>query len=467
MAISAIDETGDPGRLPPQDLEAEEAVLGAMLISEVALGECLEHLKPEDFYRTTHAEIFRAIRELAQGAQKIDQLTVSDQLQMRGTLDEVGGKTQVFALAESPPVVANARRYAEIVRTNATLRGLIRAGGQIAQLGYDRPGEVEDLVDQAQQVVYDLARHGDREDFAAIRELLADAFVRISELSAGEGAGGVTGIGTGFRDLDRITAGLQRSNLVILAARPSMGKTSLALNIAEHVAVQLRQPVALFSLEMSKLELAQRLMCSVAGIDQGRLRTGQLANDDWPKLSGAVDVLSDAPFYIDDSAAVSVLEIRSKARRLEQQTGQKLGLVVVDYLQLMTQPGGSENRVQEISQISRALKVLGPRPRRAGARAEPALARRRAATGQAADPLRPARVGIDRAGRRRRHVHLPRLVLPAGRGRRRPRARRPRPRQERDHPRQAPQRADGHRRPALPGAVHALHQRLRGRALRR
>jgi replicative DNA helicase len=359
LAISALDDAGDPGRLPPQDLEAEEAVLGAMLISEVALGECLEHLKPEDFYRTTHAEIFRAIRELAQGAQKIDQLTVSDQLQMRGTLDEVGGKAQVFALAESPPVVANARRYAEIVRTNATLRGLIRAGGQIAQLGYDRPGEVEALVDQAQQVVYDLARHGDREDFAAIRELLADAFVRISELSAGEGAGGVTGIGTGFRDLDRITAGLQRSNLVILAARPSMGKTSLALNIAEHVAVQLRQPVALFSLEMSKLELAQRLMCSVAGIDQGRLRTGQLANDDWPKLSGAVDVLSDAPFYIDDSAAVSVLEIRSKARRLEQQTGQKLGLVVVDYLQLMTQPGGSENRVQEISQISRALKVLG------------------------------------------------------------------------------------------------------------
>jgi replicative DNA helicase len=244
VAISAIDETGQPGRLPPQDLEAEEAVLGAMLISEVALGECLEHLQPEDFYRTGHAEIFRAIRELAQGAQKIDQLTVSDQLHMRGTLDEVGGKATVFGLAESPPVVANARRYAEIVRANATLRGLIRAGGQIAQLGYDRPGEVEDLVDQAQQVVYNLARHGDREDFAAIRELLADAFVRISELSAGEGAGGVTGIATGFRDLDRITAGLQRSNLVILAARPSMGKTSLALNVAEHVAVQLRQPVA-------------------------------------------------------------------------------------------------------------------------------------------------------------------------------------------------------------------------------
>jgi replicative DNA helicase len=360
VAVPAFSEdAGLPGRLPPQDLEAEEAVLGAMLISEVALGECLEHLQPEDFYRTGHAEIFRAIRELAQGAQKIDQLTVSDQLHMRGTLEQVGGKAMVFGLAESPPVVANARRYAEIVRTNATLRGLIRAGGQIAQLGYDRPGEVEDLVDQAQQVVYDLARHGDREDFAAIRELLADAFVRISELSAGEGAGGVTGIATGFRDLDRITAGLQRSNLIILAARPSMGKTSLALNVAEHVAVQLRQPVALFSLEMSKLELAQRLMCSVAGIDQGRLRTGQLANDDWPKLSGAVDVLSDAPFYIDDSAGVSVLEIRSKARRLEQQTGRKLGLVVVDYLQLMTQPGGSENRVQEISQISRALKVLG------------------------------------------------------------------------------------------------------------
>jgi replicative DNA helicase len=348
-----------PGRLPPQDLEAEEAVLGAMLISELAVADCLEHLRAEDFYRTNHAEIFRAIRDLAHGAQKIDQLTVSDQLQLRGTLDQVGGKAAVFDLAESPPVVANAKRYAEIVREQASLRGLIRVGQEVAHLGYTRPGEVSDLVDRAQQLVYELTAQGEREDFAAIRELLADAFVRISELSAGVGQGGVTGIATGFRDLDRITAGLQRSNLVILAARPSMGKTSLAMNMAEHVAVQLRLPVALFSLEMSKLEIAQRLMCSVAGVDQGRLRTGSISNDDWPKLSGAVDVLSDAPLYIDDSAGVSVLEIRSKARRLEQTSGQKLGMIVVDYLQLMTQPGSAENRVQEISQISRALKVLG------------------------------------------------------------------------------------------------------------
>jgi replicative DNA helicase len=255
------------------------------------------------------------------------------------------------------PVAANAGRYATIVRANALLRRLIRAGEQIARLGYERPSPVEELVDQAEQIVYELAGSETKGDFSIIQDLLHQAFERIAEMAASEGDG-VTGLATGFRALDQLLSGFQPSNLVVLAARPSMGKTSLALNIAEHVAVQLRRPVALFSLEMSKAEIAQRLMCSVAGVDQSKLRNGRLANEDWSKVTGAVDTLADAPLFIDDTGSLNVMEIRAKTRRLAQRQG-GLGLIVIDYIQLMSAATTTENRVQEVSQISRALKVLG------------------------------------------------------------------------------------------------------------
>jgi replicative DNA helicase len=351
MAVNA-----ELGRLPPQDLEAEQSVLGAMLLSETAVAECSELLRPEDFYRTSNAEIYRAVLDLVTQSEPVDQLTVCDQLAARGKLEEVGGRPVIFGLTEAVPVTANARRYAEIVRANSMLRGLIRAGNKIAQLGFDRPGPVEELLDQAEQEVYELTRHEAKQDFSVIQDLLHQAFERIAELSAD--SNGVTGVATGFREIDKLTSGLQPSNLVILAARPSMGKTSLALNIAEHVAVQLRKPVALFSLEMSKAEITQRIMCSVANVDASRLRNGQLSNDDWSKVTGAVDTLMDAPLYIDDSGMVTAMEIRAKARRLAAKAG-GIGLVVVDYIQLMSSAGTAENRVQEVSQISRALKVLG------------------------------------------------------------------------------------------------------------
>ena len=280
-------DTGIEGRLPPQDLDAEQSVLGAMLLSDIALGDCSEVIRPEDFYRANHGEVYAAMLDLFRRSEPVDQLTVCDALAARGSLEDVGGRPAVFALTETVPVAANARRYAEIVRTNAVLRRLIRAGNEIAQLGYDRPGEIAELIDRAEQAVYDLAQHEVKQDFSPIRDLLHQAFERLAELSANDDGSGVTGLATGFRDLDRLTSGLQPSNLVILAARPSMGKTSLALNIAEHAAVGLRRPVALFSLEMSKAEIAARLMCSVGKVDQMRLRTGDLSNDDWPKVNAA------------------------------------------------------------------------------------------------------------------------------------------------------------------------------------
>jgi replicative DNA helicase len=345
----------DATRLPPQDLDAEQSVLGAMMLSPDAADELIGVLQSADFYRTGHGEIFEAMRDLAGRSEPVDQLTVCDALSARGTLEQVGGRPVVFALAEQVPVTANALRYAEIVRANSMLRGLIRVGSEIAQLGFERPGPVEELLDRAEQAVYDLARHSSRQDFSAIKELLHDAFVRITEMSA-DGSG-ITGLPTGFRELDRTTAGLQPSNLIVLAARPSMGKTSLALNVAEHVAVKLRRPVALFSLEMSKAEIAQRMLSSVGQVDQSKLRSGRLANDDWPRVTGAVDTLADAPLFVDDSGMLNVMEIRAKSRRLAQRS-KDLALIVVDYIQLMSSAQTVESRVQEISQISRGLKIL-------------------------------------------------------------------------------------------------------------
>jgi replicative DNA helicase len=356
--VSVPEREDAAGRLPPQDLDAEQSVLGAMLLAEAAVAEATEVLKAEDFYRGGHGEIFAAMLDLYQGSEPVDQVSVCDRLDQRGSLEQIGGRPAVFALAEAVPVVTNARRYAEIVREMAMLRGLIRVGTEVAQLGYDRPGDTRELLDMAEQKVYEIAQNGTTEDFTLIKQPLDEAFHRLTLLFENGDGSGVTGLPTGFGELDRLTSGLQKSNLVILAARPSMGKTSLALNVAEHVAVTLQKPVALFSLEMSKAEIAQRLLCSVGKVDQSRLRMGQLEDGDWMRVTGAMETLGSAPLYIDDSGAMTVMEMRAKARRLAARQRGGLAMVVVDYIQLMQASMPSDNRVQEISQISRSLKML-------------------------------------------------------------------------------------------------------------
>jgi replicative DNA helicase len=356
--VSTPERDDVSGRLPPQDLDAEQSVLGAMLLSEAAVSEATEVLKAEDFYRGGHGEIFAAMVDLYQSSEPIDQVSVCDRLDQRGSLDQVGGRPSVFALAEAVPVVTNARRYAEIVKEMALLRGLIRVGTEVAQLGYDRPGDTRELLDMAEQKVYEIAQNGTTEDFTLIKQPLDEAFHRLTLLFEQGDGSGVTGLPTGFGELDRLTSGLQKSNLVILAARPSMGKTSLALNMAEHVAVTLQKPVALFSLEMSKAELAQRLLCSVGKVDQSRLKQGQLEDGDWMRVTGAMETLGGAPLFIDDSGSMTVMEMRAKARRLSARQPGGLALVVVDYIQLMQASTQTDNRVQEISQISRSLKML-------------------------------------------------------------------------------------------------------------
>jgi replicative DNA helicase len=267
----------------------------------------------------------------------------------------VGGKVRIQELAATVPATANAGHYAQIVRETSTLRGLIRAGGEIARLGWERPGEATELVDQAEQIVFDLSQQRARGEFSHIEELLKESFERITALY--ESGADVTGVPSGFRDLDRITSGFQEGNLIIVAARPSMGKSALGLCIAANLGVRKNVPVALFTLEMSKSEVTQRLMCSEAKVESQRLRSGKLGADDWPRLTAACDKLAKAPIYVDDTGSITMMEIRSKARRLKQKHPD-LGLIIVDYLQLMTSGTSAENRVQEVSQISRSLKVL-------------------------------------------------------------------------------------------------------------
>ncbi len=272
-----------------------------------------------------------------------------------GSSRRSGGRPRVQELASLVPATANVAHYARIVHEVATLRGLIRAGSHIAQLGWERPGETSDLVDRAEQIIFDLSQQRVSTEFSHIESLLKESFERITKLyEAGED---VTGVPSGFRDLDRLTSGFQPGNLVIIAARPSMGKSAFGLCIAANLAVRHERPVALFTLEMSKAEVTQRLMCSEAKVESNRLRSGKLAPDDWPRLTAACDTLMKAPIYVDDAGSITMMEIRSKARRLKSKEP-NLGLIVVDYMQLMTSGSSVENRVQEVSQISRSLKIL-------------------------------------------------------------------------------------------------------------
>src|ERR671937_112798 len=325
-----------PPPVPPQNLEAEESVLGAMMLSPGAIGAVSEVLDASDFYRESHARIYRAALSLFARGEPVDAITLVDELEERGELEGVGGKARIHELAALVPASKNAGHYGRIVREMAILRGLIRVGTEISRLGWERQSRVSS-------------------EFSHIEQLLKESFERITALY--EAGADVTGVPSGFRDLDRLTSGFQPGNLVIVAARPSMGKSALGLCIAANLALRHETPVALFTLEMSKSEVTQRLLCSEAKVESQRLRTGKLAQDDWPRLVAAGDKLMKAPIYVDDTGSITMMEIRSKARRLKTKEP-NLGLIIVDYLQLMTSGVTAENRVQEVSQISRNLKVL-------------------------------------------------------------------------------------------------------------
>ncbi|HEV8602573.1 MAG TPA: replicative DNA helicase [Gaiellaceae bacterium] len=341
--------------VPPQNLDAEESVLGAMMLSPGAIGAVSEVLDAGDFYRESHAKVYRAALSLYARGEPVDAITLVDEVEERGELEDVGGRDRIHELASLVPATANAGHYAKIVREMATLRGLIRAGSEVARLGWERPGEAADLVDQAEQIVFELSQSRISTEFSHIEALLKESFERITALY--EKGEEITGAPSGFRDLDRLTGGFQPGNLVVVASRPSMGKSALGLGIAANLGVRHQTPVALFTLEMSKSEVTQRLMCSEAKVESQRLRTGKLAVDDWPRLTAACDKLAKAPIYVDDTGSITMMEIRAKARRLKMQEP-NLGLIIVDYLQLMTSGASVENRVQEVSQISRQLKVL-------------------------------------------------------------------------------------------------------------
>ena len=342
------------GRQAPWSNEAEQAVPGAMLLDQDAALKAAEFLDDTMFYREGHRLLFRAMIALTERGDVIDPVTLRDELARRGDLDRAGGMEYVAALIDVVPTAANVDYHAKIVRDKAVLRRLVEAATGIIQDVYEGRGTAGEVLDNAEHRVFQVAQFRRSEEFSRIKELIWPTMERIEQLQSG--AGSVTGVPSGFLDLDRLTAGFQRADLVIVAARPSMGKTALALNIVQHAAIEHNVGVAIFSLEMSKDALVQRLLCSEGLVDAQRLRRGQLRDDDYPKLARAAGLLGTAPIWIDDSAALTPLAMRSKARRLKAE--HDIAMVIVDYLQLMQGPGDSENRQQEISYISRSLKAL-------------------------------------------------------------------------------------------------------------
>jgi len=344
----------DITKVPPQNIEAEQAVLGCMLIEKEAIGKSEALVRAEDFYRDAHRKIFQSIVKLAEKGEPIDLISVTEELRNKGQLEEVGGSVYVTQLANMVPTAANVEYYAKIVQNKSVLRNLINTATQIATFGYEAEEEIDVLVDKAEQMIFNIAQRSNTQNFSVIKDVLVDAFERLEQIY--NTAGGITGVASGFTDLDYMTSGFQPSDLIIIAARPSMGKTALCLNMAQNMAVKNKVPVAIFSLEMSKEQLAQRLLCAEARINGQRLRNGQLQDEQWLVLSHALGRLSEAPIFIDDTASISLMELRTKARRIKAEHG--LGLIVIDYLQLMQGRGKIENRQQEISEISRSLKAL-------------------------------------------------------------------------------------------------------------
>src|ERR687894_1974971 len=347
--------------VPPHDLDAERAVIGAMLVSEAAVSVVGETLVAEDFYSETHRVLYGAMMRLYSRGEPIDQLTLSDELKSIGEFDSIGGRQYVFRLVESVPTAANASRYAEIVRGKALLRAVIDAGSRIQQEAFAEPDDVTQALDAAEKLIYGVSNRQLKDHLAPVSELAPSALEMIQRLYEQEGE--VTGVESGFEDLDRLTTGFHKSDLVVLAARPAMGKTAMALNAIWHAAGDKGLPVAIFSLEMSKEQLVQRLISQVTRIPAQALRSGNVRAEDWPKLVRGVAEVSRAPIWIDDTAGVTLMEMRAKVRRLASrlnaQNEAPLSLVVVDYLQLMIgQRARAENRQQEIAEISRGLKVL-------------------------------------------------------------------------------------------------------------
>ncbi len=344
----------DPHRLPPQNLEAEQCVLGSILLQQGALVKILELVTPADFYRDAHKIIFSAMVALFEKNEPQDIITVTNILKDKNQLEEIGGPAYLSNLTDIVPVAANIIYYAQIIRSKSILRRLILTCTEIASRCYEEQSEIDSLVDDAEQTIFEISRSKSSQDFQALNKIIPDTFKKIERLAEKKEL--ITGVPSGYDDLDRITAGLQSSDLIILAGRPSMGKTALAMNIVQNAAIFHKIPVAVFSLEMSKEQLGMRMLCSVSRVDSQDLRTGFIRDPDWPKLARATGILSDAPIFIDDTPAISVLEMRAKSRRLKAE--HDIGLVVVDYLQLMRGRSSAERREQEISEISRSLKAM-------------------------------------------------------------------------------------------------------------
>ncbi len=342
------------GRLPPHNLEAEQSVLGSMLLDRDAIPAAAEFLRPDDFYGNNNSEIYEAIIDLFDKGQPADLVTVTEQLRQKGRLDNAGGIEYIARIASAVPTTANIRHYAHIVEEKSILRKMIRAASDVVSLGYESGEDASYILDKAQQGIFDVLQRRDVKGVTHIKDVLVDAFGRLEELYNNKEA--FTGIPSGFIDLDYKTSGFQNSDLILIAARPSMGKTSFALNIAQFAAIHRQIPVAVFSLEMSKEQLVNRVLCCEAMVDSHRVRTGRLEDDDWNKIAKVLGPISEAPIYIDDSPSSSIMEIRAKCRRLKLE--KKISLVIIDYLQLMQGRGRSENRQQEISEITRSLKIL-------------------------------------------------------------------------------------------------------------
>jgi replicative DNA helicase len=429
-------------RVPPHSIEAEQSVLGGLMLVGEAWDQVADRLVEEDFYRREHRLIFRAIGQLAGAGQPCDAVTLGEWFERHGETANVGGVAYLAELANNTPSAANIAAYADIVRDKSVLRKLIEAGTQIAGDGFNPEGRgTPEILETAEQRVFKIAEAGarGRKQVVPVRQSVKEAVELLAQRYANRGQ--LNGLTTGFKDLDDLTSGMQRQDLVIVAGRPSMGKTAFALNIAEAVAMRAKQPVLVFSMEMSASQLAFRLISSMGRINQKDLRSGELAEEEWPRVSQAASLLSESKIFIDDTPALSPGELRSRARRMMREHG--LGLVVIDYLQLMQVPGNKENRATETGHAGDCAVAVEPR---AGT-----------AQRQAPGDERPARIGRDRAGRRPDPVHLSRRGLQQGiqpQGRRR------------NHHRQATQRPHRHHQADLPRPVHQVRE-LRAGSLRR
>src|SRR4030065_107431 len=341
-------------KVPPQNVEAEQSILGAILIDNEALPKALEIIDNEDFYKLTHRKIFNAMLELFDKNEPIDLITLTDYLRRQDELEAIGGVSYLSSLVNMVPTAANIRYHSKIVREKALLRGLLKSATEIASRVYEDNYEAEELVDFAEKSIFDISDKRVKASFVTLKEVIKGSFEMIERLYDKKET--ITGVPSGFRELDDLTTGFQKGDLIVVGGRPSMGKTAFALNVARHVGLELKEPVAIFSLEMAKEQLAFRMLCAEAMVNSNSIRKGFIKKEDWHKLTGAASKLTGAPIFIDDSSSITVLELRAKARRLKMEHG--LSLVEVDYLQLMRGKGSFERREQEISDISRSLKAL-------------------------------------------------------------------------------------------------------------